>query len=818
MQVGKRIEIIAHLDRHGRDRLALGVEQLVGELGLGLRRFLHGHGLGRLGALAVCVLNAVRDGVAARLGGVHVADVLAILVLDGHGHPVGQILAVSILRGNTCHRVEGVTHLDGLVGLLHRDGRRGSALDGEGVEWLQLVLIGVVGIELELVRGHRHVGDGLALALALMRHPARQGVGIQAPVQAVVLGTRGGIGRQVEDLARGRVHGLGGCILALGHVVALGNDRRAVLDEVGAREVVIVAHEHRVDAQLGKHRRQLAAALRHIGVVVVVGERVHGVVEHHDLPLGVRVLGDGVLHERLVLGGRQIVGVQVHEQHAVVGVPVVAGLRARQARCGALIAHVGHVVVVGVTHGAVIVVAHRGGLGQRLQRLGCVVGIVLALVAAVVDLVARGDQEVGTAELLERAVQRVGPTRLVVLDGAVAGADLRVARKEEVEALARALRPDGELSRVAPFLAVAHAVEVGGAGSEVGKRRLVGLVAGARGGRLGGGHLGGGVLGEGVALFISGGLGHVLDVALGRGGTQPVDVARGLRGAHLERDGLEVARGLTGIGSTRVEGELGEVEVDVGARGAAVMELHRHHVARGLEIQGRDIGDVDGAGLGMAGVGTAPGVLALDIAAHISGVVVLGLVAHLGDLHAVDVDEGGVVVLEGTGDGLHRVGIGHIEGGAEVVGRDVLEAAGTVLGEEHLGRVSVAQIGIFTQLGAEGTLTRLPGLLGDRGARLPAVRRLSVVVAVLPLRGAGHHDVRVLGVGLGGCGTRERAAQHHGQREEERYRARGQTAREQTATPPRMDLSLEYRKLVFHDSSFPFDVRARVLPAHSRKF
>ena len=134
MQVGKRIEIIAHLDRHGRDRLALGVEKLVGELGLGLRRFLHGHGLGRLGALAVCVLNAVRDGVAARLGGVHVADVLAILVLDGHGHPVGQILAVSILRGNTCHRVEGVTHLDGLVGLLHRDGRRGSALDGEGVE------------------------------------------------------------------------------------------------------------------------------------------------------------------------------------------------------------------------------------------------------------------------------------------------------------------------------------------------------------------------------------------------------------------------------------------------------------------------------------------------------------------------------------------------------------------------------------------------------------------------------------------------------------------------------------------------------------
>ena len=214
------------------------------------------------------------------------------------------------------------------------------------------------------------------------------------------------------------------------------------------------------------------------------------------------------------------------------------------------------------------------------------------------------------------------------------------------------------------------------------------------------------------------------------------------------------------------------------------MELHRHHVALGLEIQGRDVGDVDGAGLGFVGVGTAPGVLALDIAAHISGAFVLGLVAHLGDLHAVDVDEGGVVVLEGTGDGLHRVGIGHIEGGAEVVGRDVLEAAGTVLGEEHLGRVSAAQIGNFTQLGAEGTLTRLPGLLGDRGARLPAVRRLSVVVAVLPLRGAGHHDVRVLGVGLGGCGTHERAAQHHGQREEERYRARSQTAREKTATPP----------------------------------
>ena len=87
---------------------------------------------------------------------------------------------------------------------------------------------------------------------------------------------------------------------------------------------MVMAHEHHIDVQFPEHRGQVIPPLEDVAVHGVAGHGVDGVVEHHDLPGDIGVGGNGLLHECLVFSNRQVVAVQVHEQHIVIHKPVVA--------------------------------------------------------------------------------------------------------------------------------------------------------------------------------------------------------------------------------------------------------------------------------------------------------------------------------------------------------------------------------------------------------------------------------------------------------------------------------------------------------------
>ena len=515
-----------------------------------------------------------------------------------------------------------------------------------------------------------------------------------------------------------------------------------------------MTHEHDIDPKIAEDLRELVATALDVGVGVVVGEGEDGVVEHHDLPVDVRVGGDRLLHERLVVAGVHVVGVDVHEQNAVVHVPVIAGLGAGAAG-GAERADVGNVEVVGVPGAAVVVITHGQGLGEGGELLRGEVAVVLTVLfrALVVDLVTGRHHEV-RGELVHGVGERRLPTSLVGI-GIAARADLRVAGEQEAEGGAGAEVARREDGGVGPGVVVADAIDVGGVGGKTAHRGLIGHKALTGGGRLQRLDLLGAGLREGVALLVAGGRGD-LDERSVRGGAEPVEVTGGLGGADLQGGVLH------GVGGLAVgEGDVLHVQVDIGAGGAPVVELDAQDVAGGLEAQARDIGEVEGRRLGSAVVGaTVVGGAVNRIGA------VLHVVVELGDDVPVYGHDGGVVVGDLTGDGLDGVDVLGVEGGAEVIHRDgVAIGAVDVLVQQHLGRHAATQVGDLPVLGAKAAGGRLPGGVAHRGARLPAVSRLLVVVAILPLRLAGFDDLSAVRIGDAGRRVGEQHAAGHEHRE-----------------------------------------------------
>ena len=485
-------------------------------------------------------------------------------------------------------------------------------------------------------------------------------------------------------------------------------------------------------------------------------------VEARDLPGSFGVGGDGLLHEGLVLGGARVVGVERHEQHAVVGEPVVAALGARTLG----LAEVGHVrvdevVAVAAVGGgvvALVVVADLVGSGHSAQGVRREVGVVLGvgLVAVIViDLVAHGEQEVGPAELFLGRGHHLVPT-LGVGAGVAGGADLRVTGHEEVEVGVGAERAGREGVGVGPSVVVAHAVDVGGVGGKARDRGLVGVVAHAL--RRGLGGLDGldarGVRRERVAGLIALRSDDVLDARLVGRSAEPAETALGLRAADAQENVLDLGlHGHGGIGRVGAahDPEALHVKVDVRARRAAVVDLDGEHVARGLEAELGNVVAADGAHLRLGVVRAAVAVGAID------GVgAVLDMVVELADDVAVDRHDSGVVIGDLSGNLGDGGRVCHVEGGAEVVDGDVVAVIGAardVLVEQVLRGVAAAEVGDLALLCAEAAGGRLPGGI-DRGlGGRPVGARADVVVAVLPVCGSGLYHLG----GRGGAGGVRRA-------------------------------------------------------------
>ena len=521
--------------------------------------------------------------------------------------------------------------------------------------------------------------------------------------------------------------------------------------------MVVVTHEHRVDAELAEHRGELLAALNDVAVDVVVGHGVGGVVEARDLPGGVGVCGDGLLHEGLVLSGARVVGVERHEQHAVVGEPVVAALRARalgRSQAGDVrVDEVIAVAAVGSGVVALVVVADLVGGGHGAQGIRGEVGIVLGvgLVAVVVvDLVAHGEQEVGAAELLLGRGHHVVPA-LGIGAGVAGGADLRVAGHEEAEVGAGTKRAGREGVGVGPGVVVAHTIDVGGVGGQARDRGLVGVKALAL--RCGLGGLNGldarGVRRERVAGLIALRGDNVLDARLVGRSAEPAETALGLRGADAQEDILDLGlrrRGGIGRAGAVHNPEALHVEVDVRARRAAVVDLDGEHVVRGLKAKIGNVVVADGARARGAIVRAAVVVGAVD------GVgAVLDVVVELADDVAVDCHDGGIVIGDLTGDLGDGGGVCHVKGGAEIVDGNVVAVIGAahdVLVEQVLRGVAAAEIGDLAVLCTEAAGGRLPGGVGHGLGGRPVGPRADVVVAILPVRGPGLYHLG----GRGGAG------------------------------------------------------------------
>ena len=211
-------------------------------------------------------------------------------------------------------------------------------------------------------------------------------------------------------------------------------------------------------------RRELRAQQDAVGVGVVEAAAVDILMHDDDAPFRVRVRFDGFLDECLVIRRVVVVRVDDDEKRIAIGVEIaVAGSRRRRF----FRERIRHVEVVLVADGHAVMVANACGLRQAAQRLGGEVARVLHLLQldlflglvlrGLIDLVARGDEEVDLWGLGERAVERLVPVvgivagcKLAVLlvalrrRLALRGADLRVAdiHEREVVRIARLERCD----------------------------------------------------------------------------------------------------------------------------------------------------------------------------------------------------------------------------------------------------------------------------------------------------------------------------------------------------------------------------------------
>ena len=269
-----------HVDVVGR---AVIRRRLGARLDVGVRDGSEAQDLRRIAAAAVRKAEAGAAGVVvavARLGGL----VEAVVAADRRAG------AVRGARPRTRHVVEAVALLAGLVDqVVAAAGRRRGALDERD------------GVTDGAVLAH-HLLDQPA---AVDRHPGevegRLGVGGEA--------ARADGAELVAAAARGDVHRAGARL-----------DRDVVPQRLGALVVVIVAHEHHVDAVLVEERDEVRP---HGEVAAVAAARIDGVVEGDELPGG-RAGAQVVVEERVLGAARAGAGIRV--QHHDVRVAEVEGI------------------------------------------------------------------------------------------------------------------------------------------------------------------------------------------------------------------------------------------------------------------------------------------------------------------------------------------------------------------------------------------------------------------------------------------------------------------------------------------------------------
>ena len=88
---------------------------------------------------------------------------------------------------------------------------------------------------------------------------------------------------------------------------------------------MVMAHQHHIDSQLRKYRREFRPPLDNIIVRLVAGRAVDRMMECYHRPVRIgSVLVKHLLHERSVLRRTHIVGIERHKEHIVIRIPVVS--------------------------------------------------------------------------------------------------------------------------------------------------------------------------------------------------------------------------------------------------------------------------------------------------------------------------------------------------------------------------------------------------------------------------------------------------------------------------------------------------------------
>ena len=625
------------------------------------------------------------------------ADQLA--VTDVHG-VAGEVVALVAAHGG------GHPHGVGIQQGLGALGADGVGADGHGVG------------------GGLH---GQVQGVILLGHLGKVEVGV---VDGLVLGAAGLFAQVAADVVQHALAVGGGQAAVLG---GLGHGL-AVLEDHGAGIAVVMAGEHHIDA--GGLSGGGDIAVEGLAAAVGIGV-VRGLVDRQHLP-GAVGLG-GVLDQPLA--GILQVGGKVDDRHVHIAVlhgivqpvgqgPQAGGVAAGQVAVVLMVAHDLH-------HGDVGVVP-----GEHVQDLAP-----LAQVAAVVHKVAGLDAEVhGLA--VDIGGNGVHQPDLILIAFDIAG-ELGIADDEEAGGV-RAGLAGGEGHVFRPLAAVAHPIDVGGAGLQAGQGHGADIGRVAGGGELPEGHL---TLGAGGEAALEAALLAVLHggLGLGRQGIgDPGDVLAALGiggGVELHEAGHTIGAAAGPAGDDdRLKGAVFVLpggDAGTGAGGELV------------EVVGADLaGGVGGADAGVAHIQVhTGGGLAVDVL-HIQP-------GRCRALHH-DVGGDGVVALHGQaqaagggGVGDAVTGVGHGDGDGQAVQRRGPGGHGHGEGEQVLpGRAGAGHIhgdGLFGGGAAGGRAGALEaGAVGQGGAGVEGA--LAAVFVGVEQVHAAVHDLGGDGVDLTGVG------------------------------------------------------------------
>ena len=585
--------------------------------------------------------------------------------------------------------------------------------------------LGALGADGVGADGHG-VGGGLhgqVQGVILLGHLSKVEVGV---VDGLVLGAAGLFAQVAADVVQHALAVGGGQAAILG---GLGHGL-AVLEDHGAGIAVVMAGEHYVDA--GGLSGGGNIAVEGLAAAVGIGV-IRGLVDRQHLP-GAVGLG-GVLDQPLA--GILQIGGEVDDRHVHVAVfhgvvqpvgqgPQAGGVAAGQVAVIFMVAHDLH-------HGNVGVV-----LGEYIQNF-----VPLDQVAAVVHKVAGLDAEVhGLA--VDIGGNGVHQPDLILIAFGIAG-ELGIADDEEAGGV-RAGLAGGEGHVFRPLAAVAHPIDVGGAGLQAGQGHGADIGRVAGGGELPEGHL---TLGAGGEAALEAALLAVLNHGLGlrgQGVGHPGDVLAALgigSGVELHECGHTVAAAAGAAGDDdRLEGAMAVLPGDDTGAGAGsqLVEIVCADLARA----------VGGADAGFA-----------HIQVHTRGCPAVNILhIQLGRARALhhNVGGNGVVALHGQpqaagggGIGDTVTGVGHSDGNGQAVQCRDPGGHGHSEGEQVLpgraGTVHVHGDGLF-RCGAAGSRAGALKALAVAQGSAGVERALAAVFVGIKQVHVAVHDVRGDGIDL----------------------------------------------------------------------